>query len=409
MSELQKIESSSTEGEGVVAVEEPKTDVRDISSRSVVRVVLIVLAVLGIIIALSGMIYFLRGMLFLIILSVFFAYFISPAVDAIQSFSTSNGKPLIPRPVAVGLIYAVMGGVIYLAIVFLAPLVSDQISSLAEQLPTYSKIVQDNINDVNSRFNQVPLPPATRKNIQEKASAYINSFAATAVDTVSSTVLPILFYVPWLILIPILAFFLLKDVKSFRLSILRALPAGIWRNRIEELLHDTNVTMAAYARAQLISCLLIGFVCGVGFYLIGAPYPILFGVMAGIFEFVPLIGPLTIAAIIIIVSSFNSSGEAIKVFIFLAVLRIVHDYVTYPRIIRQGIHLHPLAIILAVLAGEQLAGITGVFLSIPIVAIGTVLFKHITEHRRILILEKENAESEQPPIVTTAEITNVNT
>jgi predicted PurR-regulated permease PerM len=61
-------------------------------------------------------------------------------------------------------------------------------------------------------------------------------------------------------------------------------------------------------------------------------------------------------------------------------LRLTHDYVTYPRIVRDGIHLHPFAVILSVLAGEQIAGIPGVFLSIPIVAIVTVLYKHILAH-----------------------------
>ena len=67
--------------------------------------------------------------------------------------------------------------------------------------------------------------------------------------------------------------------------------------------------------------------------------------------------------------------------IFLIVLRVVQDYFIYPRIVRGGIHLHPLAIILAVLAGEQVAGIPGVFLSIPIVAVITVIYRHVLEHQ----------------------------
>ncbi len=73
--------------------------------------------------------------------------------------------------------------------------------------------------------------------------------------------------------------------------------------------------------------------------------------------------------------------KALYAAIFLIVLRLIHDYVTYPRIVRGGIHLHPLAIILSVLAGEQIAGIPGVFLSIPLVAVGTVIYRHVVEHR----------------------------
>jgi predicted PurR-regulated permease PerM len=144
---------------------------------------------------------------------------------------------------------------------------------------------------------------------------------------------------------------------------------------------DVNVTLAAYTRAQLISCCLIGLICTFGFYVIGIKYTLLLGILAGIFEFVPLIGPVTIALIVTAVAAVSDNPwRALYVIIFLAVLRIIHDYVTYPRIVREGIHLHPLAIILSVLAGEQVAGIPGVFLSIPIVAVLTVLYKHVLEH-----------------------------
>ena len=72
---------------------------------------------------------------------------------------------------------------------------------------------------------------------------------------------------------------------------------------------------------------------------------------------------------------------AFLVLAFLAVLRIVQDYVVYPRLIGQGIHLHPLAVIIAILSGAELAGIAGIFLAIPVVAILTVSYRHWLEHR----------------------------
>ena len=73
--------------------------------------------------------------------------------------------------------------------------------------------------------------------------------------------------------------------------------------------------------------------------------------------------------------------NAFLVLLFLGVLRIVQDYVIYPRLIGQGIHLHPLAVIFAILAGEKLAGVAGIFLAIPVVAILTVSYRHWMEHR----------------------------
>ncbi len=162
---------------------------------------------------------------------------------------------------------------------------------------------------------------------------------------------------------------------------LRIFPSGRWRGRAELVLEDVNKTLAAYVRAQLISCILIGTICTIGFTLIGLDYALLLGVLAGIFEFVPLLGPITIGIIAVLVGAFSSNPwHALWTGIFLLVLRITHDYVTYPRIVRDGIHLHPFAVILSVLAGEQIAGIPGVFLSIPIVATLTVLYKHALKH-----------------------------
>ncbi len=69
------------------------------------------------------------------------------------------------------------------------------------------------------------------------------------------------------------------------------------------------------------------------------------------------------------------------VLVFLLVLRVVEDYIVYPRLIGQGIHLHPLAVIIAILAGAELAGVAGIFLAIPVVAILTVSYRHWLEHR----------------------------
>jgi len=80
---------------------------------------------------------------------------------------------------------------------------------------------------------------------------------------------------------------------------------------------------------------------------------------------------------------------------------VMHDYITYPRIVRGGIHLHPVIIILAVLAGEQVAGIIGVFLAIPVVAVFTVIYRHAVEHQGgrgffAKLIEAEERSLEEP-------------
>jgi hypothetical protein len=74
-------------------------------------------------------------------------------------------------------------------------------------------------------------------------------------------------------------------------------------------------------------------------------------------------------------------GTALMVGLFLGVLRIAQDYVIYPRLIGQGIHLHPMAVILSILCGAELAGVAGIFLAIPVIALLTVSYRHWLEHR----------------------------
>jgi predicted PurR-regulated permease PerM len=171
--------------------------------------------------------------------------------------------------------------------------------------------------------------------------------------------------------------------------------------RAEMVLQDLNTTLAAYTRAQLISCFLIGLICTVGFYFVGLKYALLLGILAGVFEFVPMIGPAVIGLVVILTAAVSDNPwRALYVAIFLITLRILQDYVLYPRIVRGGIHLHPLAIILSVLAGEQVGGIPGVFLSIPIVAVATVIYHHVLDHQghRSLIsswIEDGSADAEE--------------
>jgi len=160
------------------------------------------------------------------------------------------------------------------------------------------------------------------------------------------------------------------------------LPRGRLRWRGDEFFQDVNSTLASYIRAQLTACVLIGAICSVGFALIGLPSPLVLGLLAGMLEFVPLVGPLIVAILAAFLALLHSGfGMAFMVLLFLGVLRVVQDYVIYPRIIGTGIHLHPLAVILAILCGAELAGVAGVFLAIPVIAILTVSYRHWLEHR----------------------------
>lgn len=364
--------------------------------RTIVRFVVITLLLLFVAGFVQSVLTSLTYLFFLVVLSIFFAYLIDPLVKFIRRpFKERKIERFMPRSAAIAISYLIVFTILGLGIANLAPIVGEQAKEFGNNLPSYGASIQRVSNDLNRRFDRLRIPDDVQAEVNKRV-AYIGE-QITA--TFGNFLLSLVTYLPWLVLIPILSFFFLKDVNLFRLSILRMFPAGRWRMRAEAVMQDINTTLAAYVRAQLISCVLIAFICSIGFYVIGVRYALLFGIIAGIFEFVPLLGPLTIGIVVTIIASLSDNPwKALYVAVFLIVLRLIHDYVTYPRIVRGGLHMHPLAIILSVLAGEQVAGIPGVFLSIPIVAILTVFYFHALEHSGSKGLFAGWIEAEEKPL-----------
>ena len=348
------------------------------STRVVLRIILVVLGVIVVLWILAKI----TGIILLLVLSIFFAYLVSPLVEFLRRPRTIGKRNIaIPKVIAIVLSYLIILAAIVFVILVVLPSLSNQFPGFVDQAKSYWGSLAQRTQQIieYSRLRRLPGPVVNEVNkavpvIVEKVGSTVTEFASAAVGYVV--------YIPWLVLIPILGFFLLKDAEGFRRSALLMLPRGRWRWRGDEFFQDVNSTLAAYIRAQLTACLFIGVVCALGFTLLGLPGSLVMGVLAGFFEFVPLVGPVAIAIMAGLLALFHAGPfNAFLVLLFLGILRIVQDYAIYPRLIGQGIHLHPLAVIFAILAGEKLAGVAGIFLAIPVVAILTVSFRHWMEHR----------------------------
>lgn len=349
------------------------------SLRSIVRVTVVVLLLLFIAGSVQTIVASLASLFFLIVLAIFFAYLIDPLVKLIRRpFKARGSERWMPRWLAIMISYVFVFAVIGIFIANIAPRVADQAKEFGTNLPAYSTAIRDRVREINQRFDRLRVPDE----VQAELNSKLTDLGTNITATIGTFLLMSITYLPWLLLVPVLAFFFLKDVNHFRLLVLRLFPVGRWRYRAELVMSDVNTTLAAYTRAQLISCVIVSLECTIGFYIIGLKYALLLGILAGIFEFVPLLGPLTIGVIVVLTAAASDHPwHALTVAVFLVVMRVIHDYVTYPRIVRGGIHMNPLVIILSVLAGEQVAGIPGVFLSIPIVAVVTVIYRHVLEHQ----------------------------
>ena len=346
--------------------------------------VLLLLAGLTIV---AWVLYEIRTLLLLLVLSIFFCYLVVPIVHFLeQPIYLGRYEFRAPRAMAITIVYLLIAVVLSAVGQLIWQPLSQQVADLAQHLPGYAKSAEAGVNkifnDANSWMRHVRLPPQWREAVFSRASDLANSIALWLTESVAGA-LPYFKYLTWPILIPILSFFLLKDAATFEQNLVALLPNERLQKRAHWLLMDVSRTLAAYIRAQITACIVVGSVMMLGLTVIGAPYPIVLGAIGGLLEFFPLIGPLISAIVIFLLTLTVSFQKALGVALFLAVLRVVQDYTIYPRIVGRGIKMHPLVVIVAILAGAEIGGLIGVFLSIPIVGLVIVAYNHYLAYRGI--------------------------
>src|SRR5262245_4960671 len=358
--------------------------------RVVTQVILLVAAAVIVI----WLLYALRMILLLLAFTAIFCYLIAPLVDFFE-FSIRIGRVVlrVPHTAAIFVVYLLLTGAVALALEKVAPLLSDQLTAFFENMPNYAKQLDQYAKQLSALPNRYRLPINWRQSLTDGIDSTITSLLAWLQSVALGTV-RLASYLIWLVLIPVLGFFFLKDAKAISDRFLSTLPAADMRYRAAVFLKDVSGTMAAYIRAQLLACLLVGVIVGVGLWLLGLPYPLVFAIGAGLFEFVPVVGPLSLGVIAVLVASFHSGRNAFLVFAFLAIYRMIHDYVIYPRLISRGVEVHPVVVILAVLSGAELGGVVGVFLSVPVAALLIVCWRHWRDLRQDRSLALVGADNE---------------
>jgi len=343
------------------------------NARVAAQVMRVALAIVGI-----WVLYRLERVAVLLVLSTFLAYLVAPIVRlAEQPIRVAGTQRHLPRGLAIAVTYLFLAGVGWVAGRILLPSVTQQIGEAIVHAPDYAASLRAWEQRWVGYYEHSNLPVEVRQRIDRSVLGAGDSAIESARTSLIALV-GALSYLPWLVLMPVLAFFLLKDAHRFRRAALAALPHR-FRLRARRLFDELNVVLAAYIRAQLLACALVGSVCGVVFAILGVPYAVLLGVLAGVLEFIPLVGPIMTAVVATVVAAFHAPMLALRVAGFLTALRVLHDYVIYPRLAGRGLHLHPFAVIIAVLAGVELGGVVGLFMAVPVAAVISVVYRHWLE------------------------------
>jgi predicted PurR-regulated permease PerM len=329
------------------------------------------------------------GVLFL--LSLFFAYLLAPAVDGIRRRVRTGGRNRpISRAAALLILYAVLITPVALVWHFSGDAVSHwvHVTAPASVDMLFSGARSQALDRAMAR---VPLPDGARLVLRGRVASAVRVIEREARETLHDLIdaAPL---APWLAVAPVLAFLALTVAPGFRRSTLRILPHGHLQWRAEEYARDVNSALAGYVRAQTAAGVIVGVFCVAGFALIGVPSAVSLGVSAGILELVPALGPMTA----FLVAATQAGDRLLAVIVFLTGLRIVQDYVIYPRLIRRGMHLSTLAVILTIWTGAALAGAAGVILAIPVAGLISVSARHWREYREVERLVRQHERRSNP-------------
>jgi predicted PurR-regulated permease PerM len=190
-------------------------------------------------------------------------------------------------------------------------------------------------------------------------------------------------YALYLVLIPILAFFFLKDGATMRDEFTSALVEERRRPIVDNILEDINVLLGEYIRALVLLSAASFTAFSLFLAFSGAPYAILLAGVAALGEFIPVVGPAAAGLIILLVTSLSGYSHVLWFVLFGLLFRMVQDYGLSPYLMGKGVQLNPMLVLFGVLAGDQIAGVLGMFLSVPLLAILRVLFVRLRRVRSL--------------------------
>jgi predicted PurR-regulated permease PerM len=307
------------------------------------------------------MLYLIRETLLVFAIALMFAYLLYPLLDTIdRRLSWKTRTP------ALALTFLLVLGIITVFAVFIGTRVGKQATQLALQVrdPNFAKQVKE------WRVLDVP--------VGAEIVQHYNDILGM-VPEISLRVLSASRNLVYLIIIPILSFFILKDGRQIRDGFLDLFDGA--RTAAQETLLDAHILMLQYMRALLFLCLATLIAFSVVLSLLGVPYAILLASIAFPLEFIPLVGPLIAASLIIGVSAFSGYPHVLWLVIFLGIYRMFQDYLLSPHLMSKGVELHPLLVIFGVFAGGEIGGVAGIFLSVPVLALLRLLWHHLRKKR----------------------------
>lgn len=301
-----------------------------------------------------------------ILIAGFLYYLLNPLVNLLMKLG-------VKRLPAIALIFILLIAIIVLVFMSVIPNLVDQLVSLAKNIPGFVNNMQTWLQEAANNATRFPLFKELDvdkyiSNFDVSAGNLLQQFLGGLTNSLGSLIGKITTVVLLLITVPFILFYMLKDGEKLVPNVEKVFPEK-QRENIKGLLKQLNKTLSDYISGQAIECLFVGTFTFLGYLLIGVDYAFLFGVIAGLTNLIPYLGPYLGLAPALIYTFFDSPYKALLCVIVVIVVQQIDGNVIYPNVIGKSLNIHPLTIILILLVAGNLAGILGVFLGVPVYAI----------------------------------------
>ncbi|HEX4866891.1 MAG TPA: AI-2E family transporter [Acidimicrobiales bacterium] len=304
----------------------------------------------------------------------------------------------IPRALGTGLSYLGVAAGITLVVLLVAPLATKQYDDLAAEWPELRQDLEDSVNDLSERSveDNWPVEIPTWQELEDQFSGNDSGDAdgngtitpeerqdrfADQIATARELALKVFHVGIIFVLAPIIAFYLLVDLPHLRRTARSLVPVRA-RGDVMVVSRRLSAAIGGYFRGQLAVALVVGVMASIGMLIVDLPFWLIVGMIAGLFNMIPLIGPWVgaVPGIIIALTTGGGLSQAIAVAVVMAVVQQIDNHFISPIVMQRAVKLHPAAVMLALLAGGTLGGFFGLLLAVPATAVLKIVVGHAWRH-----------------------------
>lgn len=320
-----------------------------------------------------------RPVLVPFVLGLVLAYLLLPLVQWLERHLPARLRAWrVARPLSITLTYLLFILVIAGLIAFVVPAMGQQVGTFIERIPEFSDRLGELVQE-GRHWYASSIPESWKATIEANLAEIAQGALGQMKDSLVSMIRAVfgsLNFLIGLVIIPFWLFYILQDESRMKTGLMEALHPEL-RADVHSLATLVDHVLSAYVRGQLILCLFVGALATIALLIIGVPFAPVLGLIAGIFEVFPNIGPYLGAIPAILVALATNPVSAIWVAVAFLAIQMIENLVLVPRISGKSVKLHPALVMMVLVIGGQLAGFWGMLIAVPVTAVIRDIFLYL--------------------------------